>query len=130
MKKFLTLCLLASVMLLAASCKDVKPDFKFNLDLVGAVENAPTAIAGNFSVQVANAQPDTCSNFDAAELSAIETNEQACDWLDDYITANVLAYLDDDPATLYDFTVKGYVKEVVTGISLSVDRRYTNKPAE
>lgn len=54
MKKILTICMLALSCLLFASCDGGKPEFKFSLNLTGEVTNAPTAIAGNFIVDVAN----------------------------------------------------------------------------
>ena len=46
-------------------------------------------------------------------------------WLDSYIQSNVLNNFND--ATVYDIYVKGYVKEVNSGLLFSVDKRFTNK---
>lgn len=128
MKKFFTLALVAASMLLMLnSCEGVKPEFKFSLDLTGTVSNAPTAIAGSFAVDVANEPVATFQYVNAAELQNIVTDEKSNEWLDDYIEKNVLSYLNEDPATIYDITVKGIVKETVTGMCFSVDKRFTNK---
>lgn len=122
--------ILASLMLIAVfatSCKDVKPDFKFDLNLTGEVSNAPTNIAGNFDVAVCNA-PAKFFAVDNATVLSCDENKNASDFIDDYIEKNVIAYFNDAPNTIYDFTVKGYISESVTGIKFSVDRRFTNKP--
>lgn len=129
MKKFLTLALAVALILpMLSSCKDVKPEFKFDLNLTGVVQNAPTAIAGDFTVAVTNAQADVFVIENGAELNDIVVDKEANDWLDNYILANVIEEINDDPATIYDITVKGFVREVVSGVCFTVDKRFTNKP--
>lgn len=122
------MCLAAALMLLCfSSCKDVKPEFKFSPNLTGEVQNAPTAVAGDFAVNVANEQAVFFSLENAGEVLSIEAPQgnDANNWLDSYVEANVLSYFDSQ--TGYDIYVKGYVKESVTGLMLTVDKRFTNK---
>lgn len=126
MKKFLTICMLALSCLLFASCDGGKPEFKFSLNLTGEVANAPTAIAGNFIVDVANDAPEVFL-FENATVNSIECDAEANDWLNDYIEKNVISRFEENPETIYDFYVKGYVKELKTGLNFSVDKRFTNR---
>lgn len=128
MKNFLKILpVLACLLLGAVACNNVKPEFKFSLELSGDVSNAPTAIAGDFSVNVLNDQVNVFQLNDASLLYSIEAPEgvKAEAWLDSYIQSNVLNNFND--ATVYDIYVKGYVKEVNTGLLFSVDKRFTNK---
>lgn len=136
MKKFLTICCVLFMTLIAfTSCKDVKPEYKFKLEIAGEVVDTPTNIQGDFSVNVCN---DAIAEYDAryvrtaeaevpstimsiAEQEGTETNK----WLDNYIQNNVIAEL--APTTEYNITVKGYVHEEVSGITFSVDKVFTNK---
>ena len=128
MKNFLKILpVLACLLLGAVACNNVKPEFKYSLELSGDVSNAPTAIAGDFSVNVLNDQVNVFQLNDASLLYSIEAPEgvEAEAWLDSYIQSNVLNNFND--ATVYDIYVKGYVKEVNTGLLFSVDKRFTNK---
>lgn len=128
MKRLLIIIAAALVALSVTSCKGVSPDFKFALDLTGDVSNAPTAIAGNFDVSVSNVPAAAFSLAENEIVLGVEENLKASDFVNDYIEKNVIAYFNDNPATLYDFTVKGYISESVSGTKFSVDRRFTNKP--
>ena len=128
MKNFLKILpVLACLLVGAVACNNMKPEFKFSLKLSGDVSNAPTAIAGDFSVNVLNDQVNVFQLNDASLLYSIEAPEgvEAEAWLDSYIQSNVLNNFND--ATVYDIYVKGYVKEVYTGLLFSVDKRFTNK---
>lgn len=128
MKNFLKILpVLACLLLGAVACNNVKPEFKFSLELSGDVSNVPTAIAGDFAVNVSNDQVNVFQLNDASLLYSIEAPEgvEAEAWLDSYIQSNVLNNFND--ATVYDIYVKGYVKEVNTGLLFSVDKRFTNK---
>lgn len=112
------------------SCKGVKPEFKFQLELTGDVADTTTAIKGDFTV---NATNEVLNDFaacyvtnDAEILSIAEPQgAEANDWLDKYIQDNVVAQF--TATTTYYIAVKGYVHETITGITFSVDKVFTNK---
>ena len=124
MKKFCLLAIMVLGVLFATSCKE-SPEFRFQLNLTGIVTNAPTEIAADFSINAANEAVSYFSLEQNAPVLAIESDIKANDWLNQYINDNVIANL--EPETIYDFYVKGYVKEKVSGVQFSVDRRFTNK---
>lgn len=131
MKKILTMCLAAALMLLSfSSCDNVKPEFKFQLALSGDVE-APAVVNGDFTVNVTNvfeAEYQCNGNYfavsEAQDLSSPQ-GAAANDWLDEYLEQNVVKYFDANAT--YDIYVKGYVLEKLTGITFSVDKHITNK---
>ncbi len=128
MKNFLKILpVLACLLLGAVACNNVKPEFKFSLELTGDVSNAPTAIAGDFAVNVSNDQANVFNLNEASAFYSIEAPEgvEANAWLESYIQSNVLNNFND--ATNYDIYVKGYVKEKNSGLLFSVDKRFTNK---
>lgn len=128
MKHFLIVFSLLAVCLLGATaCHQVEPDFKYSLELTGDVSNVSTAFSGNFAVSVRNDQVDVFSYENAAEMFSIYDPEgaEAKAWLDSYVEKNVVSKLNE--ATAYDVYVKGYLKEINTGIVFSVDKRFTNK---
>lgn len=128
MKNFLKILpVLACLLLGAVACNNVKPEFKFSLELTGDVSNAPTAIAGDFAVNVSNDQVNVFNLNEASAFYSIDAPEgvEANDWLESYIRSNVLNNFND--ATNYDIYVKGYVKEINSGLLFSVDKRFTNK---
>ena len=115
------------------SCKDVKPGFKFQLELTGDVADSTTAIKGDFAINVTN---EAAQDFNAvyvlgaaadnAILSIAEPQgAQANEWLDNYIQENVINEL--TATTEYYIAVKGYVHETLTGITFSVDKVFTNR---
>ena len=111
------------------SCKDVKPEFKFDLELTGDVSDAPTQISSDFNVAVTNIQADSVQRviFLAAPCKSITDpdGEEALQWLDSYIQNNVIAEM--GPETVYYIHVVGRVHESVSGITFSVDKEFTNK---
>lgn len=130
MKKFLFLCftlLIASMVMF--SCKDVKPEFKFDLELTGDVADAPTQITSDFNVAVTNIQADSVQKviFLAAPCKAITEPEgaDALQWLDSYIQTNVISEM--GPETVYYIHVVGMVHESVSGITFSVDKEFSNR---
>ena len=129
-------CALFMTLIAFTSCKDVKPEYKFKLEIAGEVVDTPTNIQGDFLVNVCNdttiaeyaarnvrtAEAEVPSTImSIAEKEGIEANK----WLDDYIQNNVIAEL--APTTEYNITVKGYVHEEVSGITFSVDKVFTDK---
>lgn len=115
------------------SCKDVKPEFKFQLELTGDVADSTTAIKGDFAINVTN---EAAQDFNAvyvlgaaadnAILSIAEPQgAQANEWLDNYIQENVINEF--TATTEYYIAVKGYVHETLTGITFSVDKVFTNR---
>lgn len=114
------------------SCKDVKPEFKFQLELTGDVADSTTAIKGDFAV---NATNEVANDFDstyvltATEGSILSIEEpqgnEANDWLDNYIQSNVINEF--AATTDYYVAVKGYVHETTSGVTFSVDKVFTNR---
>ena len=134
MKKFLMiLCAMFLALGAFTSCKDVKPEFKFQLELTGDVADSTTAIKGDFAINVTN---EAAQDFNAvyvlgaaadnAILSIAEPQgAQANEWLDNYIQENVINEF--TATTEYYIAVKGYVHETLTGITFSVDKVFTNR---
>lgn len=132
MKRFIILlCVSLLTLGFLSSCKDVKPEFKFQLELSGDVSDSPTAIKGDFTINVTN---EVVQNFNDAYIlgaskDVVSITEpqgiQANEWLDKYIQENVINEFHD--TTEYYIAVKGYVHETLTGITFSVDKVFTNR---
>ena len=132
MKRFIILlCVSLLTLSFLSSCKDVKPEFKFQLELSGDVSDSPTAIKGDFTINITN---EVVQNFNDAYIlgaskDVISITEpqgvQANEWLDKYIQENVINEFYD--TTEYYIAVKGYVHETLTGITFSVDKVFTNR---
>ena len=134
MKKFITICCALFLALEAfTSCKDVKPEFKFQLELKGDVADATTAIKGDFAVNVTN---EIINDFNATYVPTDANTEilsiaepkgvQANEWLENYVQENVINEF--STTTDYYIAVKGYVHETLTGLTFSVDKVFTNRP--
>ena len=134
MKKFITICCVLFLSLAAfTSCKDVKPEFKFQLELKGDVADATTAIKGDFAVNVTN---EIINDFNATYVLTDANTEilsiaeprgvQANEWLENYVQENVINEF--SATTDYYIAVKGYVHETLTGLTFSVDKVFTNRP--
>ena len=134
MKKFITICCVLFLVLAAfTSCKDVKPEFKFQLELTGDVADATTAIKGDFAVNVTN---EIINDFNATYVLTDVNTEilsiaepkgvQANEWLENYVQENVINEF--SATTDYYIAVKGYVHETLTGLTFSVDKVFTNRP--
>ena len=127
MKKIFYVILMASLMMLAfTSCKDVKPEFKFQLALVGDVTDSATCIAGDFDINVCNNADVFATINDTDEIVSIVAPEgaEANRWLENYIEENVINEFYS--TTEYSVSVKGFVHEVNTGMTFSVDKTFTN----
>ena len=127
MKKILFAIVMASLMMLAfTSCKDVKPEFKFQLALVGDVADSATCIAGDFDINVCNNADVFATINDTDEIVSIVAPEgaEANKWLENYIEENVINEFYS--TTEYSVSVKGFVHEVNTGMTFSVDKTFTN----
>ena len=127
MKKILFVIVMASLMMLAfTSCKDVKPEFKFQLALVGDVADSATCIAGDFDINVCNNADVFATINDTDEIVSIVAPEgaEANRWLENYIEENVINEFYS--TTEYSVSVKGFVHEVNTGMTFSVDKTFTN----
>ena len=134
MKKFITICCVLFLVLAAfTSCKDVKPEFKFQLELTGDVADSTTAIKGDFAVNVTN---EIINDFNATYVLTDANTEilsiaeprgvQANEWLENYVQENVINEF--SATTDYYIAVKGYVHETLTGLTFSVDKVFTNRP--
>lgn len=126
MKRFIFLfSVLAALLLGVTACHDAKPEFKFSLELTGNVSDASTSVYGDFSAKVFNDQADVLLADSEASIHSLGAPEgrKADTWLESYMKENVL---DDLDATDYNIYVKGYVKEVRTGLLFSVDKRFSN----
>ena len=127
MKKILFAIVMAASMMLAfTSCKDVKPEFKFQLALVGDVADSATCIAGDFDINVCNNADVFATINDTDEIVSIVAPEgaKANRWLENYIEENVINEFYS--TTEYSVSVKGFVHEVNTGMTFSVDKTFTN----
>ena len=127
MKKIFYVILMAASMMLAfTSCKDVKPEFKFQLALVGDVADSATCIAGDFDINVCNNADVFATINDTDEIVSIVAPEgaEANKWLENYIEENVINEFYS--TTEYSVSVKGFVHEVNTGMTFSVDMTFTN----
>ena len=127
MKKIFYVILMAASMMLAfTSCKDVKPEFKFQLALVGDVADSATCIAGDFDINVCNNADVFATINDTDEIVSIIAPEgaEANRWLENYIEENVINEFYS--TTEYSVSVKGFVHEVNTGMTFSVDKTFTN----
>ena len=127
MKKIFYVILMAASMMLAfTSCKDVKPEFKFQLALVGDVADSVTCIAGDFDINVCNNADVFATINDTDEIVSIVAPEgaEANRWLENYIEENVINEFYS--TTEYSVSVKGFVHEVNTGMTFSVDKTFTN----
>ena len=127
MKKIFYVILMAASMMLAfTSCKDVKPEFKFQLALVGDVADSATCIAGDFDINVCNNADVFATINDTDEIVSIVAPEgaEANRWLENYIEENVINEFYS--TTEYSVSVKGFVPEVNTGMTFSVDKTFTN----
>lgn len=127
MKKIFYVILMAASMMLAfTSCKDVKPEFKFQLALVGDVADSATCIAGDFDINVCNNTDVFAAINDTNEIVSIVAPEgaEANRWLENYIEENVINEFYS--TTEYYVSVKGFVHEVNTGMTFSVDKTFTN----
>ena len=127
MKKIFYVILMAASMMLAfTSCKDVKPEFEFQLALVGDVADSATCIAGDFDINVCNNADVFATINDTDEIVSIVAPEgsEANRWLENYIEENVINEFYS--TTEYSVSVKGFVHEVNTGMTFSVDKTFTN----
>ena len=127
MKKIFYVILMAASMMIAfTSCKDVKPEFKFQLALVGDVADSATCIAGDFDINVCNNADVFATINDTDEIVSIVAPEgaEANRWLENYIEENVINEFYS--TTEYSVSVKGFVHEVNTGMTFSVDKTFTN----
>ena len=129
MKRFICFLSVALALLLMPSCKDVRPEFKFQMELTGDVSDSVSNLKGDFIVNVTN---DGTNFFKVINESDFETMSiaepegfKANSWLDNYIQENVI---DNFSATTeYLIHIKGYVQEEKSGIVFSVDKTFTNK---
>ena len=127
MKKILFAIVMASLMMLAfTSCKDVKPEFKFQLALVGDVADSATCIVADFDINVCHNADVFATINDTDEIVSIVAPEgaEANRWLENYIEENVINEFYS--TTEYSVSVKGFVHEVNTGMTFSVDKTFTN----
>lgn len=127
MKKILfVIAIVSSMMLAFTSCKDVKPEFKFQLALVGDAADSTTSLVGDFDINVCNNAEVFSAIKDTNEIVSIVAPEgaEANKWLENYIEENVINEF--YPTTEYSVFVKGFVHEVNTGMTFSVDKTFTN----
>lgn len=129
MIKMFIIAVMAVFAISLTSCDEVKPEFQFDVLVSGNVQDAPTNIHSDFSVSVANISVATrIQTFSVDECSSIDSpqGEDALNWLNNYIQKNIIDEM--GPKTLYEIVVTGYVKEVVSGITFSVDKVWRNRP--
>lgn len=120
---FMFTALLMSVTL--QSCHNAEPQFNFNLAVTGYVDDTHnTGIYADWQGNVANETIQNIANEQVYQLSdprAVNTVE----WLDEFVAER---YLKDIPnGAEYVVTLKGYVKEKITGLSFEINKTFTNR---
>ena len=118
--------LLLAVAFAFTACKNVTPEIKFELNLTGFVKDSITHINGDFNVNVTNFVVDKELVKELKSMTTTDLNEfeTSCAWLDSYIQANVIDEF--APSTQYEVIVKGLLHEEKSGISLIVNKTFTN----
>lgn len=104
------------------SCSNEKPKFDFSLEVTGSVQDAPTNIQSTFTANVMNVNPQTLAVSDIEPT--IEKQQEMNDWFDDYC----IDYINQvtSASTLYNITMTGFVHEEKTGITMMVNKTFTN----
>lgn len=100
-----------------------EPLFKFDLKVIGDVENYKNNISATFDTRIQN---DTIVLPLNTDIHNYTTNLDGIffmnDFLDDYVYSVV-----DTTKTYYDILVNGYIENKETGIVLKVHKKISNK---
>lgn len=122
MKKLIFLLLAVLMTASLQSCKDIPtPDIKFDLCIEGELESQ-SGIHSVFDAKVTNAPGVliVAETPEATQSHRTVLNSTLEDYITEYITSNI------DRNTLYTLTVKGYVAESHSGITVSVYKIFSN----
>jgi hypothetical protein len=122
MKKILALMALLCVVLVAGvSCNDKKPDIKYQLDVEGLSQTSLLRSPPSSRLFVCNT--DSIKIVASRNVSPVD---QAL--IEASLEHQLLQTfgIKVQQGTAYDILVKGYVREVNTGIAIYVDKRFTN----
>lgn len=109
------------------SCREEKQEFEFQLEVVGEVQDSVAPIEATFQGVVTNLE--TLSSFEllnAPEVMPIERDVGASEWLDQIIESKFISIVSESAA--YTIFVKGRIYDTRNGLTLSVDKDYTNLP--
>jgi hypothetical protein len=114
--------------LMFTACKNVTPEIKFELNITGEVSNEPSKVHGDFNVNVTNFVVDKALLTEMKDMTknTLADSEVASDWLTTYVEENVINEF--PPQTIYEIAVKGMLHEEVSGMTLIVNKTFSNKP--
>lgn len=120
-KLILTLMAVFTVALFTTSCKNADPEIEFTLSLDGALANPAKNLVFDFAGFTSNTETllfEESVEIGGEERVALELA------LEKHLRQNyVLATAED---TMYNIHVKGFVREVKSGITISVDKIFAN----
>ena len=109
---------------LGTSCDNKKPEFKYQVDVGGQLAFVASETVSTFTAFVSNtttptmlsASPDVSAGESSVITSAAE----------EYFEAQIKAALPTN--TYYNITIKGYVTEKLTGITVAINKTFNNFP--
>lgn len=123
------------------SCDGEKPEFKYDVKIAGEADGQVdiTFPGGTFATDGAtnliftygNAAVDTAKVFtenqlcDTNDTKSLKALSSTNDWL-----ANSFTVSTTSATGTYDVRLTGFVTEPLTGITVKIDKRFTNKPQE
>lgn len=126
MKKLLLL-MVACMAICFTSCKGVPPEFKFDFAISGEVSDAKTNIIAVLDNTVTNMDKALMIKAAITQDVSVDQQNDAYSFLNTFIEQNIISAM--PPETVYTIIVKGVVYETVTGVSIGVDKTFTNKPS-
>ena len=126
-KLFFGLVAVLGMALMFTAChKNVTPEFKFQLEVKGLVNDSATKITSDFAGNVTNEVESLVVN--EAEVLTLDAPEakKANEWVESYVSDIVTKNYSSNAK--YSIHIKGYVKETLTGLVFSIDKTFTNLP--
>lgn len=126
-KLFFGLVAVLGMALMFTAChKNVTPEFKFQLEVKGLVNDSATKITSDFAGNVTNEVESLVTND--AEVLTLDAPEavKANEWIESYVSDVVSKNYGS--SAKYSIHIKGYVKETLTGLVFSIDKTFTNLP--
>lgn len=122
MKRIVYTALMMLILMFTTSCVDNEPKFSFNLEVMGEIQDDSSNIKTTFSANVMNVNLQTLAVSD--EEPTLEKQQEMNDWFDDYC----IDYINQvtSASTLYNITMTGFVHEEKTGITMMVNKTFTN----
>ena len=131
MKKLFLLLAVACTVFVLASCDNTKSEIRFELNLTGNVADTTAHLTGDFNVNVTNIVVDKELSLQMRkaanqnEVKLLNESPATNVWLDEYIQKNVISQFAS--TTGYTIVVKGLIHESKTGITLTVNKTFTNQ---